>query len=275
MICVVSRMMTRKPIAPIQKVTLRLMTACPASLADAEQHRKGNGRRPGRAEQGEHDRLGNAEDDGCNQRSAHAAEPRHDDDAEGSPDIGAVERRIDRRDDDQERARNAKHGGGDTEGPLLDANRVGAHQAHRLLVLRHCADRASHEGFRQIKRKQDSQGRGDRKCDHKPERNTHVAEAPGLADIGGGDRALVDAELQDDQYLDDEGDAEEEGDAAHGGVTAAPFECLVIEAIGGKAEQEQQRRDQKPCDQRIDVKAIVEEEHGIGRHHQEGRVGNV
>ena len=85
---------------------------------------------------------------------------------------------------------------------------------------------------------------GDRERDDQAVRNPHVADPPGLADIGRGDRALVDAELQDDQHFDDEGDAEEERDAAHAGVAAALFEGLVIEAVGGKAEQEQERRDQ-------------------------------
>ena len=222
--------------------------------------------------------FGDAEDDGGDQRAGHAAEPRHDHDAECPPDIGAVEDRIDGRDDDQQRAGDPEHGGGDAERPLLDADRVGAHQPQRFLVLRDGADRASHEGFRQIQRQQDRQRGGDRERDDQAERNPHIADPPGLADIGRGDRALVDAELQDDQHFDDERDAEEERDAAHAGVAAALFECLVIQAIGGETEQEQERRDQQPRQQRVDPVMFVEDEHGVGRQHQKRRmrdVGNV
>ena len=104
---------------------------------------------------------------------------------------------------------------------------------------------------------------GHRERDQQPERNPHIADPPGLADIGRGDRALVDAELQDDQHFDDEGDAEEERDAAHAGVAAALLEGLVIDAVGDKPEHEQQRRDQQPRQQRIDIVAVVEE---ITRH---------
>ena len=212
------------------------------------------------------------------ERPAHAAEPGHDDDAERAADIGAVERRLDRRDDDQQRAGDAEHGGGDAERPLLDPDRVRAHQPQRLLVLRDRADGASHEGSRQIERQQDRQADRHRERDELPDRNAQVAEPPGAADIGRGDRTLVDAELQDDQHFDDEGDAEEEGDAAHAGVAAALLERLVVEAVGDEPEQEEQRRDQEPGQQRVDLIAIVEQEHTVGRQHQEGRmrdVGNV
>ena len=49
---------------------------------------------------------------------------------------------------------------------------------------------------------------------------------------------LVYAELQNDQHLDDERDAEEERDASYAGIAAALFECLVIQAVGGKAEDD-------------------------------------
>ena len=118
----------------------------------------------------------------------------------------------------------------------------------------------------------------DHERDHQPERNPHVADPPGLADIVRGDRALVDAELQDDQDFDDEGDAEEERDAAHAGVAAALFEGFVIQPVGDETEQEEQRRDQQPRQQRIDPVMLVEEVYDVGRQHQEGRmrdVGNV
>ena len=114
--------------------------------------------------------FGDAEDDGGNQRAAHAAEPGHDHDAECPPDIGAVERRLDGRHDDQQRTGDPEHGGGDAEGKLLDADRVGAHQPQRLLVLRDRADRAAHEGFRQIHREQHRQRQRDRERDQLPDR---------------------------------------------------------------------------------------------------------
>jgi len=91
-------------------------------------------------------------------------------------------------------------------------------------------------------------------------------------------RALVDAELHDDQHLDDEGDAEEKRDAANSGVGAAPLEGLVIDAVGEQAEQEKQRRDHEPRQQRINVVAFVELIHAVGGEHQERRMrdmGNV
>ena len=84
--------------------------------------------------------------------------------------------------------------------------------------------------------------------------------------------------MQDDQHFDNERDAEEECDAAHAGIAAALFECLVIQSVGGKAEEEEERRDQKPRQKRVDIKAIVEEKHAVGGHYQKGRMrhmGNV
>ena len=127
----------------------------------------------------------------------------------------------------------------DAERPLLDPDRVGAHQPQRLLVLRDRADRASHERSRQVQRQQDRQRSSDHERDHQPKRNPHVANSPGLADIARGDRALVHTELQNDQYFDDECDAEEERDAAHAGVAAALFECFVVQAVGGETEQKE------------------------------------
>ncbi len=74
-----------------------------------------------------------------------------------------------------------------------------------------------------------------------------------FADILGGDRALIDAELHDDQHFDDESDAEEERDAAHAGIAAALFERFVVQAVGGKTEHEEQRCDQQSRNQRIDA----------------------
>jgi hypothetical protein len=58
-------------------------------------------------------------------------------------------------------------------------------------------------------------------------------------------------------------------------MNAMPFECLVIQAVGGKAEQEEEGRDQQPCQQRVDIVAIVEEKHAVGRQYQKGRMGYV
>ena len=80
---------------------------------------------------------------------------------------------------------------------------------------------------------------GDRERDQQPVRNPHIADAPGLADIIGGDRALIHAELQDDQHFDDEGDAEEERDAAHAGIAAALLERFVVQAVGGETEHKE------------------------------------
>ncbi len=81
--------------------------------------------------------------------------------------------------------------------------------------------------------------------------------------------------MKDDQHLDDEGDAEEESDAAHPGVAAAPFEGLVVEAIGDDTEQEEQRRDQDAGQQWIDVVAVIAQIHAIGRQHQESRMRDM
>ena len=81
--------------------------------------------------------------------------------------------------------------------------------------------------------------------------------------------------MQNEQHFDDEGDAEEERDAAHAGIAAALFERLVVQAVGDKTEHEEQRRDQQPCQQRIDIKAFVEEKHRVGRHDQKSRMGDV
>ena len=177
-----------------------------------------------------------------------------------------------------ERAGDPEHGGGDAEGKLLDADRIGAHQPQRLLVLRDGTDRAAHEGFRQIHREQHRQRQRDRERNQLADRDPKLAEPPGLADIGRRDRALVDAELQDDQHLDDEGDAEEKRDAADAGVAAALLERLVINAVGEQAEHEKQRRDGEPREQRVDVVAVVEQVHAVGGEHQERRMrdmGNV
>src|SRR5436190_20319552 len=53
---------------------------------------------PRGAEEREHDRLGDAEDQAGDQRAAHAAEARQHHDAEGAADVDAVEARLDRAD---------------------------------------------------------------------------------------------------------------------------------------------------------------------------------
>jgi len=51
--------------------------------------------------------------------------------------------------------------------------------------------------------------------------------------------------------------------------------CFVVQAVGGETEQKEERCDQQPRQQRVDLKAIVEEEHSIGRQYQKGRMGDV
>ena len=158
---------------------------------------------------------------------------------------------------------------------MLDPDRVGAHQTQRFLVLCDCADRASHECSRQVQRQSQGQRSSDHESDQQSERNSDVADPPGLTDIGRSHRALIHPELQDDQHLDDERDAEEERDAANAGVTAALFECFVVQAIGHETEHEEHRCDQPPRQQRIDPVLVVEEEHRVGRQHQEGRMRDM
>ena len=115
---------------------------------DDQQQAEGHGRRPGGAEHHQHDRFGDAEDQPGAERAGHAAQAGEHHHAEGAADVEPVQRRLDRADDDQHRARERAHAGGDAERPLLDAHRVGAHQAQRRLVLRHRLDGAAGEGLR-------------------------------------------------------------------------------------------------------------------------------
>ena len=54
----------------------------------------------------------------------------------------------------------------------------GRRRRFSLLVLRDRADRASHEGSRQIQRQQDGQRRRHRERHQHPERNPHIADPP-------------------------------------------------------------------------------------------------
>src|SRR5712691_9586275 len=101
-----------------------------------EQEAEGDGRRPRRAEKGGGERLGDAEHEGAEQRPpdrSHAAQHAH---GEREADVLASDRRLDRLDDDQERARNARGRDREPEGELFHPDRIHAHQAQGELILR-------------------------------------------------------------------------------------------------------------------------------------------
>ena len=184
---------------------------------------------------------------------------------------------IDRPDHDQHRAGQRVDRGGDAEGQLLDAHRIGAHQPQRALVLADRLDRAADERARKI------QGQGHGQHDRHGERRQHpvgnavVAQLQAAADVARLDAALVHAETQDQPDLDDEREPEEECQPAHPGVGAAPLEGLVVEAVDQHAQHEEGRHQQHTGQDRIDAGAC-QQIGAVGAQHQQGgmrHVGNV
>jgi hypothetical protein len=95
-----------------------------------------------------------------------------------------------------------------------------------------------------------------------------------LADVGGIDQALVDAEGEDQTDFDDERDAEKERETAHPGVGAAFLERLVVEAVDRDAEQEERRHQRQPGENR--VPAVISENVGaVGAEDHDRRMGDV
>src|SRR6185295_2110790 len=105
----------------------------------------------------------------------------------------------------------------------------------------------------------------------------HVADGEAFADIVGLDEALVDAEPEDQAHLYDEGDAEEKREPSHPGLRAALLEGLVVEAVDGDADQEENGHERDAGE--YGVPAVAAEHVGPVRPQHEERgmsdMGNV
>src|SRR5258705_2388502 len=105
-----------------------------------EQYAERDRRRPGWSVEGRGEALDDAEHHRCDQRAGNAAESAEHANGEDASDIFAPDRRLDRLNDDEQRARD--RGGRDRNGEsdALDPRRRRSHQLHPKLVLRHRHD---------------------------------------------------------------------------------------------------------------------------------------
>src|SRR5256714_953439 len=110
-----------------------------------EQETEGDGRRPRRPEKSGGEGLGEPEHEGADQRAenrAHAPQHAH---REDEADEFAPDRRLHRLDHDEKGSGDARGRDRESEGELLDAHGIHAHEAQRELVLRDREHRTAEE----------------------------------------------------------------------------------------------------------------------------------
>ena len=182
-------------------------------------------------EERRHHALGDSEHDPRDQGSGDRAEPREHCDCEHLADVEPPDRRLDRDDDDQQRAGHRSGRETDPESELLDLDRVRAHELQGQPVLGDRHDRASVEGARHVEVHRTEHDERDAERHQHAGRYSDRAELQVLPDIGRLHGPEVHAVDEDEPDLDDEHDAEEEGEAAQ------RFIVLALEALVGRSDR--------------------------------------
>ena len=95
-----------------------------------------------------------------------------------------------------------------------------------------------------------------------------------VAEIDSIDRAVVDAEHQEQDHFSDEQETEEKGEAAQR-FGAAPLERLVVDLIDEDAEQIEQRQRDDADDDRIDAELAIDDIGDVGAENDETRMRDV
>ena len=94
------------------------------------------------------------------------------------------------------------------------------------------------------------------------------------ADIGRFDKAVIDAEDQDQRHLGDEQQTEKEGEPLDR-LLAARFERVVIELIDDHPDHEKHRQHQHPGQDRIEPGRSVDDIRRIGAEQDKGRLRDI
>src|SRR6266542_6065734 len=201
-----------------------------------EQDAEGHGERPRGAVEGGHEALDHAEDDRGHQSAPDAAHAAEHGNGEHPADVIAVAGRDDRRDGDEERARETGGRDADAEGDRLDLDGVGPHEPEGQTVLRDGHDGSAVEGTAEEETESQRHGKAYEARHEQAIGDPHARELDRLADVPRLHEPIVDAELQAETDLDDEEEAEEEDEPAQR-LLAAPLEAPVVDAVDGGSEQ--------------------------------------
>ena len=158
-------------------------------------------------------------------------------DREDPADIVAADRRLDRLDDDQQRSGDRGGRDRDAKGDPFDPARIGRHQLQRQPVLRYRQDGAADECAPEKELQDREHQKRHEERDQHAQRQFDKAEMQAGADIGRLDKAVVDAEDQDQADLADKQQAEEEGETLNR-FFAALLEGIVIDLVDDRSRPE-------------------------------------
>ena len=202
------------------------------------------------------------------------SEPGEDRNREHLADVEPADRRLDRDDDDQQRACQRGGADADAEAELLDLDRIGAHELQRQAILRHGLDRTAVEGARHVEIDDREHGDGDAERHEHAGRHPDPAGLPALPDVGGLHGAEVDAVDHDERDLDDEHDAEKEGEAAQRFIVFA-LETLVVKTISAGSDDEEYGNEYDSCQNRVQPPQAVAHVGDVRAKNDERRMGDI
>src|SRR5882724_5080006 len=225
-----------------------------------EQDAEGHGERPRGAVEGGHEALDHTEDDRGHQGAPDAAHAAEHGDGEHPADVVAVAGRDDRRDGDEERARETGRRDADAEGDRLDLDGVGPHEPEGQTVLRYGHDGSAVK--RAAEEEMESQGHGeaDEARHEQAIGDPHARELDGLADVARLHQPILDAELQAETNLDDEEEAEEEDEPSQR-FLAASLEAPVVDAVDGGPKQVEDGGEEEAGEDGVEPKSA---DHHVG-----------